>query len=103
MVAQALPTGVWGYTLVRFLQVLWAAPVFPLVVARVVQQRSGSAVGIVNSARIGASFVGPVLATSVLAVAPPVILYLVLAAAGLACVPLALVRRTGGRQPMESR
>lgn len=98
MVAQALPTGVWGYTLVRFLQVLWAAPVFPLVVARVVQQRSGSAVGIVNSARIGASFVGPVLATSVLAVAPPVILYLVLAAAGLACVPLALIRRAGGRQ-----
>jgi MFS transporter, DHA1 family, multidrug resistance protein len=92
MAALALPTGVWGYTALRFLQVLWAAPLFPLVVARVAQQGSGSAVGIVNSARIGASFVGPVVATSVLAVAPPVVLYLVLAAGSLVCVPLPLLR-----------
>jgi MFS transporter, DHA1 family, multidrug resistance protein len=91
MAALALPTGVWGYTVVRFVQVLWAAPLFPLIVARVAQHGSGSAVGIVNSARIGASFLGPVVATSLLAVAPPVILYLVLAAAGMACVPLALL------------
>ncbi len=92
MAAMALPSGVWGYTTVRFLQVLCAAPIFPLVVGRVAQQGSGGAVGIVNSARIGASFIGPVLATSILAVAPPVVLYVVLAVAGIACVPLALLR-----------
>jgi DHA1 family multidrug resistance protein-like MFS transporter len=92
MAAMALPSGVWGYTTVRFLQVLCAAPIFPLVVGRVAQQGSGGAVGIVNSARIGASFIGPVLATSILAVAPPVALYVVLAVAGIACVPLALLR-----------
>jgi len=83
---------VWSYTVVRFLQVLCAAPIFPLVVGRIAQQGSGSAVGIVNSARIGASFIGPVLATSILAVGPPVALYLVLAGGGIACVPLALFR-----------
>jgi MFS family permease len=92
MAAMALPTGVWSYTVVRFLQVLCAAPIFPLVVGRIAQQGSGSAVGIVNSARIGASFIGPVLATSILAVGPPVALYLVLAGGGIACVPLALFR-----------
>ncbi len=99
MAALALPTGVWGYTVVRFVQVLWAAPLFPLIVARVAQQGSGTAVGIVNSARIGASFLGPVVATSLLAVAPPVVLYLVLAGAGIVCVPLGLLRgrrRHGG-------
>ncbi len=90
----AWPGGVGAYTLVRFLQVLCAAPVFPLVVARAAQQGSGTAVGIVNSARIGASFVGPVVATSLLAASPAVTLYLVLAAAGFACVPLVLMRRS---------
>lgn len=91
--ALALPGGVWGYALVRFVQVLCAAPVFPLVVARIAQQGSGTAVGIVNSARIGASFLGPVVATSMLAASPPLALYLVLAIAGVACVPVVLVRR----------
>ena len=92
MAALALPGGVFGYTLVRFLQVLCAAPIFPLIVSRIAQQGSGGAIGIVNSARIGASFVGPVVATSVLAVGHPVVLYLLLAVAGLACIPLTLLR-----------
>jgi DHA1 family multidrug resistance protein-like MFS transporter len=92
MLGLALSTGVWSYTVVRFLQVLCIAPVFPLVVARIAHQTSGGAIGIINSARIGASFIGPVIATSLLASAPPVALYALLAAMGLACVPLALLR-----------
>jgi MFS transporter, DHA1 family, multidrug resistance protein len=95
--ALALPRGVWGYTVVRFLQVLCAAPAFPLVVARAAQQRSGLAVGVINSARIGASFAGPVIATSVLAAWPSVALYLILAAGSLACLPLAILGRSRGR------
>jgi len=93
MGAMAVPGGVWGYTLIRFFQVLCAAPVFPLVVARAAQQGSGTTVGIINSARIGASFLGPVVATSMLAAYPPVALYLALALGGAACVPVALARR----------
>lgn len=88
-----LATGVWAYAVVRFLQVLCIAPVFPLVVARIAQRAGGGAIGIINSARIGAAFVGPVLATSVLAWTAPVVLYPLLAGIGLACVPLARVRR----------
>jgi DHA1 family multidrug resistance protein-like MFS transporter len=83
---------VWGYILVRFLQVLCIAPVFPLLVARVAQHAGGDVIGIVNSARIGASFVGPVVATSILAWASPAVVYGVLATLGLACVPLLLLR-----------
>jgi MFS transporter, DHA1 family, multidrug resistance protein len=86
--ALGLLASVWAYTVVRFLQVLCIAPVFPLVVARIAQHAGGDVIGIVNSARIGASFVGPVIATSILASAPPAVVYLVLAAGGLACVPL---------------
>ncbi len=92
MAAMALPTGAVGYAVVRFLQVLCAAPVFPLVVARVAQQGSGSAIGVINSARIGGSFIGPVLATSILSVSSPAVLYVTLGLASLACVPLALRR-----------
>jgi MFS family permease len=93
-----LPRGVWGYTVVRFLQVLCAAPIFPFIVARAAQQRSGTAIGIINSARIGASFTGPIVATTLLAVAPPVVLYTVLALAALACIPLVLFRESDGKR-----
>jgi hypothetical protein len=62
------------------------------VVARVAQHASGGAIGVINSARIGASFLGPVIATTVLASASPAVLYGVIAGIGLACVPLALLR-----------
>ena len=90
--ALSASTTVWTYTITRFLQVLCIAPVFPLVVARIAQHASGGTIGIINSARIGAAFVGPVLATSVLAEASPVALYLLLAIIGIACLPLALLR-----------
>ena len=59
MAMMALPSTAWGYSAVRFLQVLCAAPIFPLVVARTAQQGSGGAIGVINSARIGGSFIRP--------------------------------------------
>jgi len=85
----AIPGSVWFYGLLRFLQVLCIAPVFPLVVARLVQDAGGGAVGFINAARIGASFVGPVIATTLLSWTSPLTLYLVLAAMGTACLPMA--------------
>jgi MFS family permease len=88
----ALPQGAWGYATIRFLQVLCAAPIFPLVVAGVAQRGSGGAIGVINSARIGGSFLGPVLATSILSVSSPAALHLTLGLVSLACVPLVLGR-----------
>ena len=84
--------GVWGYGALRFLQVLCIAPVFPIVVARIAHTAGGEAIGIINAARIGASFVGPVLATSLLASSTSTVLYVVLAVIGAACVPLSAMR-----------
>jgi MFS family permease len=97
MAAMALPTGAAGFALVRFLQVLCAAPIFPLVVARTAQQGSGGVIGIINSARIGGSFVGPVLATSILSVSSPAVLYATLGLASLACLPLVFGRPAARR------
>ena len=100
MAAMAVPNSAWGYSVVRFLQVLCSAPIFVLVVARTVQHGSGGAIGVINSARIGGSFIGPVLATSILSVSSPSVLYLTLGLACMACVPLALGpwTRPGGRR-----
>jgi MFS family permease len=99
LVGLALSHGVWSYTVVRFVQVLCIAPVFPLVVARVAHHASGGVIGIINSARIGASFLGPVIATSVLASWSPLVLYLLLALLGLACLPLLLRREAVAPAP----
>jgi len=89
VVALAAVRSVWVYGALRFLQVACIAPVFPLAVARIAQSAGGVAIGVVNSARIGAAFVGPVLATTLLAWSLPGVLYASLALIGLACVPLA--------------
>ena len=89
---------VWSFGVVRFLQVVCVAPLFPLVVARIAQRGGGEAIGLVNSSRIGASFVGPVVATTLLTWTTPAFLYALLAVLGLACLPLVrqrLVRRAG--------
>jgi MFS family permease len=96
VLALALARTVWPFGLLRFVQVLAIAPVFPIVVARVAQSAGGAAIGVINSARIGAAFVGPVVATSLLAWTSPPAVYLALALMGLACVPLARLR-VGGR------
>src|SRR5439155_812765 len=65
--------------------------------ARVVQHAGGGAIGFINSARIAAGFIGPVLATTLLTWTSPAALYLLLAAIGLACVPLVRMREAGAR------
>jgi len=84
-----IASSVWAYGILRFLQVLCIAPVFPLVVGPLAQRAGGTAIGFINSARIGAAFVGPVMATTVLGWAPASVLYALLALTGIACVPLA--------------
>lgn len=99
LAALALPHDVWSFSVLRFLQVLFVAPIFPLSVAAIAQRASGGAIGFVNSGRIGAAFVGPVLATTLLAWLPPAAVYLFLAALGLGLLPLVLglaPRRTTG-------
>jgi MFS family permease len=86
------------YGALRFLQMLFIAPVFPIVVARVAQSAGGEAIGVVNAARIGAAFVGPVVATTVLAWTGPSTLYALLALIGLASLPLAAARDAGPRR-----
>ena len=87
LAALSLAPEVWSFGALRFLQVLCIAPVFPLAVARIAQRASGEAIGFVNSARIGAAFVGPVLATTLLSWGPPSLVYLALAVSGLAVLP----------------
>ena len=74
------------------IQHICIAPVFPIAVAGIAHRANGQAIGAINSARIGAAFIGHVLATTVLALAPPWVLSLVLAALGPAAVPVALSR-----------
>jgi len=97
LVLLALAGNVWTFSAVRLLQMLCIAPVFPLSVAAIAQRASGQAIGFVNSARIGASFLGPVLATMLLTWTTPAAVYLVLAALGLALVPLVMRLAAGPR------
>lgn len=97
LAALGLARSVWLFGALRFLHVLCIAPVFPVVVAGIAQRAGGQAIGVINSARIGAAFLGPVAATTLLAAAPAVALYGGLAAVGLACVPLARRRRAQSR------
>lgn len=92
LLAFALAGSVWTYGTLRFLQVLFIAPVFPIIVARIAQHASGEAIGMVNSARIAAAFVGPVIATSMLSHAAAPAVYVVLATMTLVCVPLVGIR-----------
>jgi MFS family permease len=95
--ALAAVGSVWPYGGLRFVQVLSIAPVFPLVVSRVVQHAGGSAIGVINAARIGAGFIGPVVATTLLAWTSPGVVYVLLGAIGLACVPFVRAREPGAR------
>jgi len=72
----------WSFTLVRVLQSLCVAPFFSLVVARIARH-GGDAIGIVNAARIGSGFLGPLVATTLLAAGPPALLCAALGGIGL--------------------
>ena len=93
MVALSAASGPVAFAVVRFLQVLCIAPIFPLSVARIAQRASGGTIGLVNSSRIGAAFLGPVFATTLLSWASPVAVYVALALPGLALVPFVGERR----------
>jgi len=85
LVAFAAAGSLWLYTALRIVQSLCIAPLFPLLVARM--SRHGEAIGLLNSARAGGNFLGPVVATSVLGWGPPWLVYFLLGMAGLAMVP----------------
>ncbi len=100
VLALAAARSVWPFGVLRFLQVICIAPVFPIVVGRVAHAAGGRAIGVINSARIGAAFLGPVIATSLLAWTSAPVVYAALALMGLVCVPLAgtrPARRAEGR------
>ena len=97
VLALAVARSVWPFGVLRFLQVACIAPVFPIVVGRVAHSAGGRAIGVINSARIGAAFVGPVIATSLLAWTSVPAVYTALALMGLVCVPLAARPLAGGR------
>ena len=97
---QALAPGLWSFSVLRFLQVLFIAPIFPLSVAAIAPRSSGTAIGFLNSSRIGAAFVGPVVATTLVTVAPIWTVFVSLALFGLAVVPL-LYRAFGYRAASE--
>ena len=95
--ALALAPDAWSFSVLRFVQVLVVAPVFPIVVGAVAARASGEAIGFINSARISASFLGPIIATTLVASFAPALAFLSIAAVGLGLVPIVLQDR--GRKP----
>jgi DHA1 family multidrug resistance protein-like MFS transporter len=78
----------WAFAVLRGVQSLAIAPFFPLMVARVARRADASAIGVINAARVGSGFVGPLVATTVLATGSPGLLYATLGAVGIATVVL---------------
>lgn len=96
LAALGLASSVWSYSVLRFLQVLFIAPVFPLIVSRIAHRAGGAAIGFINSARVGAAFVGPVVATTMLGRGSAAWLYVLLAVVGVVSVPLVTIRTRAG-------
>ena len=80
--------------MLRFLQVLCIAPVFPLRWRRSRSGRPGKPSDSSTRRGIGAAFIGPVVATTLLSSMPPAAVYLVLAGMGLSVILL-----SGAAQP----
>jgi DHA1 family multidrug resistance protein-like MFS transporter len=78
----------WAFAVLRGVQSLAIAPFFPLMVARVARRADASAIGVINAARVGSGFLGPLVATTVLATGSPGLLYVTIGAAGIATVVL---------------
>lgn len=74
----------WPFVALRGVQSLAIAPFFPLMVAQVARRGDASSIGIVNAARVGSGFLGPLVATVLLATGSPGLLYATLGAAGIA-------------------
>jgi MFS family permease len=78
----------WAFVALRGVQSLAIAPFFPLMVAQVARRADASAIGIINAARVGSGFLGPLVATTLLATGSPGLLYLTIGAAGIATAVL---------------
>lgn len=89
----SLAADVWQFMALWLLHVLLVAPVFPIITARVVGWSGGQALGALNSSRVAANFLGPVVATTLLSWLPSQTVFLLLALLGLACLPIALQHR----------
>ncbi|MBI3455396.1 MAG: hypothetical protein HY002_06380 [Candidatus Rokubacteria bacterium] len=96
------PTVGW-FAVVRVLQVFCIAPLFPLLFAHIARRVQSQVFGLVNSSRIAASFLGPIVATTLLAHAAPPAVYLVLAIAAVPCLPVALRHLGQGGAAAEGR
>ena len=57
-------------------------------VAQVARRADAHAIGMINAARVGSGFVGPLVATTLMATGSPGLLYLALGAAGIAAALL---------------
>ncbi len=88
LLAFAAAGSLWLYTTLRVVQALCIAPLFPLIVTRMSRHGGAEAIGLLNAARAGGNFLGPVVATAILAGGPPWVVYLLLGGAGLAALPL---------------
>jgi MFS family permease len=74
----------WAFVVLRGVQSLAIAPFFPLMVAQVARRADASAIGVINAARVGSGFLGPLVATTVLATGSPSLLYATLGGMGIA-------------------
>jgi predicted MFS family arabinose efflux permease len=88
LIAFSVAGSVGVYTALRLLQALCIAPLFPVLVIRMARHGGGETIGLLNAARSGGNFLGPVVATALLAWGAPVVVYLGLGLTGLAVVPL---------------
>jgi MFS family permease len=88
LIAFGAAGALWLYTLLRIVQALCIAPLFPLLVIRMARHGGGEAIGILNAARAGGNFAGPVVATSLLTWGSPAVVYVLLGLAGFAVLPL---------------
>ena len=75
-ISLALSRGIVDFTVLRMIQTGVVAALIPLVISMFVSESRGGVIGFLNSARFTGSAVGPMIATSILAVSSLPILYL---------------------------
>jgi MFS family permease len=75
-ISLALSQGIVDFTVLRMIHTGVVAAIIPLVISLFVSESRGSVIGFLNSARFTGSAVGPMIATSILAVSSLPILYL---------------------------
>ena len=81
--ALAFGQGIVGFTVIRMLQTGTVAATFPLVISMFASASKGGIIGFLNSARFAGNALGPIIATSVLAVSNLTSVYLFISAISL--------------------